>query len=101
MHKVGDLVRNRANGWLGRVVHVECMVCGEELVDDGCPSGHNVGQRMKYDGSGMMVGYCISVAQNGVPGDLRPWCIAENFPVVVIGKTAWERLLEDRLVSEV
>ncbi len=91
MHRVGDRVRNRKNGWYGRVLAVECMICGQEFQHGECPAGHGVAN------------YFITVAQDNVPADRRPWCIPDNFPVVeppVPRPTAWARVLEDPLVQD-
>ena len=56
-----------------------------------CVNGHDLGRLP----SGSW-GYTLIVAQDNVPDDMRPWCLPENFPVV--GPSAWERLLADRLV---
>lgn len=103
MHQVGDRVRNATNGWYGRVLAVECLACGKALVRDKCPDGHSVG-RMTFQHNGREGrAYCITVGQDNVPGDMRPWCIPENFPVVrsqLRRRTAWERVLEDPLVQD-
>lgn len=101
MHRVGDRVQNAANGWYGRVRVVECMACGKSLVDDKCPEGHSLKPRMSEATGRVSPMYFITVAQDNVPGDMRPWCLPENFPLVkgpIL--TAWERLLADRLVPE-
>jgi hypothetical protein len=95
IHQVGDLVRNVRYGWLGRVLAVECQCCGKSLVQDKCPDGHRIERRTFYDGREGWT-YNITVAQLRVEGDCRPWCIPENFPTV--GRTVWERVLEDPLV---
>jgi hypothetical protein len=100
MHRVGDRVRCVScptGPWYGRVLAVECLTCGESLTRGKCPKGHRIGPMTFYDGK---VGwtYCLTIAQDNVPDDMRPWCIPEHFPVYVEGKTAWERLLANRLV---
>lgn len=96
MHQVGDRVRNAKNGWFGRVLAVECLVCGKSLVKDQCPDGHRIGLSKFWDGREGWT-YSLTIAQENVPGDMRPWCIPENFPRV--GRTAWEHVLEDPLVE--
>lgn len=82
--------------WFGRVLAVECMVCGSQLVRDKCPKGHSI-QRRTFDDGHEGWTYFITIAQDNVPGDIRPWCIPERFPVT--GRTMWERL-EDPLVGK-
>lgn len=99
MHQIGDRVVciNCPTGpWFGRVLAVECLVCGAQLVRDKCPKRHFVGEREFYNGRVGMA-YSLTIAQDNVPDDMRPWCIPENFPTV--GRTAWEHLLEDPLVK--
>jgi hypothetical protein len=85
-HRVGDRVKCvtcPSGPWFGRVLAVECLVCSEQLVDDKCPKGHDVGKFRAYDGTERMA-YSVTIAQDRVPDDRRPW----------------ERLLADRLVPE-
>jgi len=95
MHQVGDRVRNAANGWYGRVLAVECLRCAQSLVKDKCPEKHFVGRMTFYNGREGWA-YSLTIAQENVPGDMRPWCIPEKFPTV--GRSAWERILENPLV---
>jgi hypothetical protein len=102
MHQIGHRVRNDKNGWYGVVLAVECLCCGKQLVDDKCPDGHFIGLR-KFDSGREGWTYCITVAQDNVPGDARACCIPEYFPVVrstLRRRTGWERVLEDPLVED-
>lgn len=99
MHRVGDRVvciTCPTGPWFGRVLAVECLVCGKQLVRDKCPKRHFVGEMTFYNGRVGMA-YSLTVGQDKVEGDMRPWCIPEHFPTT--GRTAWEHVLEDPLVN--
>jgi hypothetical protein len=98
MHRIGDRVlciHCPSGPWYGRVLAIECLCCGRDLVDGRCGLGHDTGPLAHLDGR---MGYTLIVAQENVPGDMRPWCIPENFPRV--GRSAWEHVLEDPLVRD-
>lgn len=100
IHQVGDRVKCvscPSGPWFGRVLAVECLTCGEQLVRAECPKGHGIWRMTSYGGREGWT-YSLTIAQDRVPGDMRPWCIPEHFPVHVEGQAAWERLLADRLV---
>jgi hypothetical protein len=89
--------------WFGRVLAVECLICGKQLVDDKCPGGHRIYNttfqafgKTPHDGWT----YTLTIAQDNVPADARACCIPEHFPVYVERPTAWALVLEDRLVPE-
>jgi hypothetical protein len=72
IHHVGDRVQNLANGWFGTVYAVECVLCGAQIVRGKCPSPHKTRRLF----------YFITVGQDNVPGDRRPWCNPKAFPRV-------------------
>ena len=55
-------------------------------MDDRCPRGHDVGFLKHIE----RVGYTLTIAQDNVEGDMRPWCIPERFPVE--RRTVWARV---------
>lgn len=88
MHQVGDRVQSLGRGWFGRVLAIECARCGSSMVNGKCTTGHSTGSEV----------YFLTVAQDNVPGDMRPWCLPERFPIV--RRTTWEHVLENLLVLD-
>lgn len=80
-HWIGQQVRNRRKGWLGRVVAVECIVCGYSILTP-------------HEGCGAHLRYCLTVEQCCF---LKPWCRVEDYEDATVLKTAWERVLETNL----
>lgn len=88
-HWIGQRVRNKKNKWFGRVMAVECLVCGAD-VNDGFACGH-----VKF-------GYCLTVGQPLKSGEvfLKPWCRVDDYEDATVVQTLWERILDDTLFIE-
>jgi hypothetical protein len=76
-HWVGQRVRNKTRGWIGRVAVVECSVCAKPMSQDILTCPHNT--------------YCLTIDQGGF---LKPWCLSKDYEDATIRLTAWERILE-------
>ena len=84
-HWIGQRVRNKTNKWFGRVMAVECLVCGAN-VNEGFACGH-----VKF-GYHLTIGQLITSTGEWY---LKPWCRVQDYEDATERLTVWERLLDD------
>jgi hypothetical protein len=76
-HWIGQTVRNKRARWLGQVLEMECLLCGNSILTPVVTCPHNR--------------YSLTIDQGGVR---KPWCSLEDYQDATVRPTAWERILK-------